>query len=366
MKITASCSPTARGAHHRVLQAVVEQQAVRQAGERIVVGQVVELFLRFLQLGDVAEHAHVMADGVVVVAHRGHRQPLEVDLAVLAGAPDLAAPEAGLRQVAPQAVVEFRFVAGAAGQAGAGQARLLADRLALGIAGDLGVGRVGGDDPAVHVDHHHAVGDVLQHRGGQAQLFLGLAALGDVGVHPDAVALRALGVDRAAAHLAHEQAAVAAAVQVFVAELLAAGQDRRAGGDAALVGLVIREQHRDRLADQRPFRIAEQLVEAAVGRDHPQVALLDDAEHHVVEHRALLGQQGLDAHLVVLALADVGDDPVDPECGVAALRHRLAALQHPALDAVRHRRSGIRSRRGARPAPLPWPGGAACGGLRER
>jgi hypothetical protein len=106
MKITASCGAVAGRAHHRVLQAVVEQQAVRQAGERVVVGQVVELVLRFLELGDVAEHADVMRDGVVVVAHRGHRQPLEVDLAVLAGAPDLAAPEAGVGQVAPQRVVE--------------------------------------------------------------------------------------------------------------------------------------------------------------------------------------------------------------------------------------------------------------------
>src|SRR5690606_17204268 len=59
------------------------------------------------------------------------------------------------------------------------------------------------------------------------------------------------------------------------------------------------------------------------------------AEHDIVQDRALLGKQGFDAHLVVLALANVVDDAVDPEALLAPLALRLAALQHPALDAAR-------------------------------
>jgi len=109
---------------------------------------------------------------------------------------------------------------------------------------------------------------------------------------------------------------------------------RRNWSQSRLAVLGTGEQDRDRIADQRPFRVAEQLVEAAVGRDDAALAHVDDAEHHVVEERVLLRQQRLDPHLVVLALADVGDDAVDPVGTVAAEVDRLAAFHHPALDAA--------------------------------
>jgi len=101
----------ARGAQQRVLQAVVEQQAVRQRRQRVVVRHVVELFLRLLDQGDVAEHAHVMGGDGARVAHGADGQPLEVDFTVLALVPDFAAPEAAGDQLVPQGLVERRVVA---------------------------------------------------------------------------------------------------------------------------------------------------------------------------------------------------------------------------------------------------------------
>ena len=185
----------ARGAQQGVLQAVVEQQAVRQRGERIVVGQVVELFLRLLDLGDVARHAHVMGGQRMRVAHRADGQPFQVDLAILAPAPQFAAPETGGDQFIPHGLVKRLVVA-----FGARQRRVLADRFGLGITGDLREGGIDGDDHALDIDHHHGVGDMFEHGGRQAQLFLGLLARGNVGIHPDAAFAGTQRIERAAAH----------------------------------------------------------------------------------------------------------------------------------------------------------------------
>ncbi len=319
----------ARAADHRMLQAVVEQQPVRQRRERIVVGQVVELVLRLLHLRDVAEHADVVRDLVIVVAHARHGEPFQVALAVLAGLPALAAPEAGFQQVAPHLPVERIVVA-----AGARQARLLAERFHLGEARDLGEGGIGGKDAAVHVEHHDAVGDMLEHRGRQAQLFLGLLALGDVGEHPDAALVRARAVQRAAAHQEPEAATVAAPELDLLAGIQTARDLRILFQPQALVFGAPREQELGRPARQLGLAVAEQRLGTPVGRDDAALAHEQHAEHDVVQDRTLLGEQGLDAHFVMLALADVVDDAVDPEFLAAPLALRLAALEHPALDAA--------------------------------
>ena len=78
--------------------------------------------------------------------------------------------------------------------------------------------------------------------------------------------------------------------------------------------------------------VAEQLLAAAVDGNDAAVAHEHHAEHHIVEDGALLRQQRLDAHLVVLALADVGNDAIDPDDALFT-GLRLAILGHPALDA---------------------------------
>ena len=57
-------------AQHHLAQAVVHQQAVGQAGNRIVIGQVLELFLVELGLGDVLDGAFVKQQIARFVLHR--------------------------------------------------------------------------------------------------------------------------------------------------------------------------------------------------------------------------------------------------------------------------------------------------------
>jgi hypothetical protein len=73
---------------------VVEQRPVRQSGQRIVVGEEVDMLLGALAFGDVVEAADVVRDCAVPVPDGGDRQPGRKDLAILAPVPDLAAPDA--------------------------------------------------------------------------------------------------------------------------------------------------------------------------------------------------------------------------------------------------------------------------------
>ena len=57
-------------ARHRLVQAVVEQDAVGKLGQRIVVGQVMKAFLVGLDGGDVGKDGDIMG-GVAEVVHDG-------------------------------------------------------------------------------------------------------------------------------------------------------------------------------------------------------------------------------------------------------------------------------------------------------
>ncbi len=56
------------------LEVVLEQPAVAQAGERVVVGEVAQVLLELLALGDVLQLGDVVQGRAVAVAHERHRQ----------------------------------------------------------------------------------------------------------------------------------------------------------------------------------------------------------------------------------------------------------------------------------------------------
>ena len=147
-----------------LLQAVGEQQPVGQAGQRIVVGHLFQLFLVVLQGGDVGEQADEMGDAAVAVADRRNAGALGVGRAVLALVPDFAAPGAGREQGLPHVFVEILLLA-----AGAEKAGRLADQLGLAVAGDAADAVVGPDNMAARVGDQDAFLGVGKNAAGQAQ-----------------------------------------------------------------------------------------------------------------------------------------------------------------------------------------------------
>ena len=155
----------------RLLQAVEQQAAVGQAGQRVVVRQVTDFLLGRLALGDVGERADVVRDLARLGLHGGDGQPFGEDGTALAPVPDLARPGAGSGDRLLHCGVEVGPVA-----PGLHQRRGLANGLLGAVACDLG-------ERAVHAQDHAArVGDEdallrLEGNGGDAQVFLGLLQL---------------------------------------------------------------------------------------------------------------------------------------------------------------------------------------------
>ena len=69
-----------------------EQRTVGQAGQAVVVDQVLHAFFGGAQHADVGENDEGVADGIGVVAHRADRDRLGKQFAVLALADNLAVP----------------------------------------------------------------------------------------------------------------------------------------------------------------------------------------------------------------------------------------------------------------------------------
>jgi hypothetical protein len=76
------------------LHAVGEQAAVGQLGQGIVVGQVLQVALALLDVGDVGEQAHVVGGLTRLVAHRRDVAELGIEFAVLLAVPGFALPGA--------------------------------------------------------------------------------------------------------------------------------------------------------------------------------------------------------------------------------------------------------------------------------
>ncbi|MNZ67791.1 hypothetical protein D3C78_860470 [compost metagenome] len=159
------------GRRQCLLGAVVEQQAVGQVGERVVMSEIRQLTLGMLDRADVAEHRDVMTQLAAVIADGANRLPLRIHLAAFAPVPDLAAPLALLRQGGVNLLVERRTVT-----AGFELARALAEHFVLVVAGDLHERPVHVHDQAIAVGHQYPFQGAVEHRGSHAQALAVLAA----------------------------------------------------------------------------------------------------------------------------------------------------------------------------------------------
>ena len=149
-----------------VLQTRQHEQPIGQAGERVVVRQVLQPFLGLSQLADVGEHRHVGPWQPVEVRYCADGQPLRKDLAGLAAVPDLALPVSGCDQVVPHVLVKGLVVT-----AGLHQAGVAAQHLFGAVAGDVGEGSVDRQDARRQVGDHHAVAGGLEEGRGLLQRF---------------------------------------------------------------------------------------------------------------------------------------------------------------------------------------------------
>ncbi len=157
------------------MQAVLEQGAVGQAGQRVVVSLVVQFRLGVLEAGDVGEDRDEVADLPLAVAHGADGQPTGIEFTVLASIADFALPVAFGAELMPEGGVKSAVVL-ARGE----QAWRLAEGFVFAVAGDLAEGTVDRTDVLLGIGDEHAFGRVLEYRGGQLQLFLHQVAFGDI------------------------------------------------------------------------------------------------------------------------------------------------------------------------------------------
>lgn len=134
-----------------LLQAVGEQGAIRQAGERIEKGQALQLAPGFLVAGDVGEDRDIVRNHAGRIAQGADGQPFGVEFAGFLAVPDVALPVAGGGQRAPHldvvgAVLHIRLE-----QAGAAP-----DHFVARISGQCGEGRIDIDDAAGAIGDRHA------------------------------------------------------------------------------------------------------------------------------------------------------------------------------------------------------------------
>ena len=148
------------------LQCLRQRAEVRQPGQAVAVGQVVQLRLRRLQRADVGnhrDHAALLADPAGAQARDRHDRGHQVPVAVT---------ERGL--AAPQAIALQRLADAARGHRVLGlaveHAGVPPDQLQPGVAGHARQGGVGLDDAAVDVGHHDGLARGLEDPRRGAQL----------------------------------------------------------------------------------------------------------------------------------------------------------------------------------------------------
>ena len=162
-------------ADHGMAEPLGKQGAVGQAGQGVVVGQVAQLLLGALALGDIGQHADVMRALALRVAHLGALQPAQEFLAVLAALPQLAAPEALAHDRIAQVLVVLGGMLCAVEQ-GHGTP----DDLVFLPAGDAGEGRVHRNELEVEIADRDRLAHAADHFLDDAALALGFARCGDV------------------------------------------------------------------------------------------------------------------------------------------------------------------------------------------
>ena len=150
----------------RLFQAFLQQQAVGQFGERVVIGETVDVCIGQFLLGEVGEHAQVIDGLALFVADGNDGQPFRVSLGILAPVPDFALPVAELDERGPHGLVKSGIVPIRAQQPGG-----LADGLRFAVTGDGGERAVHLQDVGLGVGNDDAFGAVLEHLAGKSQFF---------------------------------------------------------------------------------------------------------------------------------------------------------------------------------------------------
>ena len=89
----------------RLFQLAVEAEAIEQAGQDIVIGQLADMRLGLLAFADVGKTGDVMADMALDIAHHRDGYPFRIERAVLASIHDLALPVACFPQGGPHALI---------------------------------------------------------------------------------------------------------------------------------------------------------------------------------------------------------------------------------------------------------------------
>ncbi|MNI38288.1 hypothetical protein D3C73_924210 [compost metagenome] len=90
--------------------AVGEQQAIGQAGKRIVMGQVPQFVFRILDGADIGKYRHEMTATPQVVVNHANGLPLRIDFAAFAPVPDFAAPLADAVEGGEHRLIEGRWM----------------------------------------------------------------------------------------------------------------------------------------------------------------------------------------------------------------------------------------------------------------
>ena len=161
-----ACAP------ERLIDAVVQEDAVGQTRERIMVREVVNLRLGLFHIAHVAEHGDVVEHLVVGPLDHVDREPLRVHPAVLAPVPQLPAPAPGGVDGGPHEAVKRGVVAPRLEHP-----RVAADSLGFRVARDLLESPVDRKDGPRGIGDHQALADALEDRCGQAQLCVCTRAL---------------------------------------------------------------------------------------------------------------------------------------------------------------------------------------------
>ena len=162
------------------VQAILEQGAVGQVGQGVVVGQTMDALFAGLAFADVAEETHVADQVAFLVMHRGDADPGREVLPTLALEPHLALPTAALVELAEDVLQVRRLLA-----VGGEHAWKLVEHLAGGITTDAAEGLVDLNDVTGRVGHQNRCGGVLEYRGGHAQVFFRAALLADVAANAE-------------------------------------------------------------------------------------------------------------------------------------------------------------------------------------
>ncbi|MCY1276714.1 hypothetical protein D9M70_253820 [compost metagenome] len=272
------------------VQAVLEQRAVGQVGEGVVVGQAVDAPFAGLALADVAEEADEADQVAVLVVHRGDPDPGRIEPAAAALEEDFPLPVA----VVLQAVQHVHELV-AALVLGGEHARLLVQHLARRIAGQAREGAVDLDDVAGRVGDHDRRGGMLEHRRRHAHLALRAALLGNVAGHAEQALEASLFVPHQGDAQLDRHLAAVGAQAVEVEQVRRAGlaqfhrqlriADGLAGaGEQGVEPVELRRVGDDLLEAvlQRPFRaVAEVLLQRRA--DVVEVQLGVGGEDHVAD-----------------------------------------------------------------------------------